>query len=1333
MQDHDEMTGTENIEALFRLTPTQEGILYHSLLAPESGVYIQQYVCSIEGELDVDAFRSAWSAVSDRHPAMRTLIVSEGQENPLQLVRGRVEVPYSVEDLSSLDQYAQQGRIAEYLARDRSNGIRLDDAPLLRVKLFILEQSRFRMVWTHHHLTIDGWSTTIVLDDVFDAYRRIVSGHPHNSAPGPRFQAFVKHLTERDRSEAKAYWTGYLQGVSEPNHLDGFSRSAASPWTDYQEEASCLLPSDLTRGITAFVRANNLTLNTLVRGAWALVMNRYSGDEDLVFGATVSGRPPEVEDSLETVGLFINTVPVRVKTDAESIVLDWLTGLHRDQLQMDEHDWVPLPEIQDWAETKPGHPLFTSLVVLENLAGVSKTGQLQISDEIYEQRSNYPLALLVFPNDQMKLVLLHDPQRFPAAVASRMLHQVIHTLGRLITASARSLGELSVLPPHELGLIVDGWNPAGPGFTEKTILDDIVKAADQNPATVAITGSGIDITYQELIERAGAVRDRLRAMDVEIGSKVVSTLDRTPGAIVAIIGIMMAGGTYVPVDPGLPPIRMESILIDTAAIAILGSSLAEQRRVGSGVPTLTIEPDGRIDDPAPESGDATEPDPEDIAYVIYTSGSTGSPKGVEVGHGSLAYSTQVRDQVYPGAPSSFLLLSPLFFDSSIVGIFWTLARGGSLVLPGSGMEQDTQHLGELIRHHEVTHLLALPTVYDLMLDSVASVLLASLEVAIVAGEPCPPRLAGKHHRTLPETLLMNEYGPTEATVWATAYEVTTDDADRDLIPVGRPIPGTDIFILDSQERPVPVGAVGELFIGGPGVAHGYLNNPDLTADNFITIDLPRRGETRLYRSGDLARYDESGVIELIGRVDSQVKIRGRRVEPGEIETVAARHPDVDSAAVRVSENGAGGLELSLFYVARAGTEVDPPGVRSFLSDQLPTYLVPEVISPIPAIPLTANGKVDRNRLPLPEHGEIETRDGQVPATETEQLVLELTRALLGHNRVQITDNFFDVGGHSLLSMHLIARIFTSTGVTISPNVILFNSLRYAAFLVDQSSSPTDETNTLLPTQATSPARARRHRRDQPIRFGSGKSLFGVFHRPEATDLTRGPVLICPPFGWEYYKTHWALRNLARQLGEENHAVLRFDYSGTGDSDGEPGDISVAGWINDIRLAIVELRRLTDSQKVTIVGLRLGATLAAQASLPDAEMTRLVMWDPVVSGAAHLASLEQMHKAFFARNSPRAAARDSGHELLGSPYPPYLRKELEDLDLTSTKWGSYTTVTAVISQDQSQYRELNKASLGTVEIEVVDDAGSWTDLTTFNSALLPTRIPRRIVELLGGQK
>lgn len=1301
---------SRNIEAVHRLSPVQEGILYHTLLADDPGMYVQQYSCQLTGEVDSDLFRAAWDRVISEYAALRTLIAWRGRESPLRVVRSRVDPDWYLEDLSGLEAESQAGAVVEHAEQERNTGFELDQAPLMRFSLLRLDERRHRFVWTHHHIILDGWSINLVLERVFEIYGHLVADLDPPELQEVSYEGFVQEIASRDRSHANDFWARYLKGFDESNSLNVSGRAPDSPFATRQSETSKVLSAIETEEVEAAAKRLGMTLDTFLKTAWAMVISRYSGDSDVVFGSVVSGRLPDLDGAMSMVGMTINTIPHRINVSPDMTLRDLIETAASDRLQVIDHEWMPLAEIQVHSGVAAGSPLFETVLVLENLSPMSLPDDFAISvdDVSYPQRSNFSLALLVNPGVGLELVLLHDPSRFTPVQAEALLDHFVRALQSLTGNPDSIVRDVQLLSPEELELV--SRHPKPLLSDPEPVMLRFIRSAERVPDDVAVATGAVALTYAELADRARALADELAVRGAEPGTRVAISIDRSAAQIVAIVGILLARCAYVPLDPSMPEARMREILDHSRCRYVLTTNCDEP---SDAVDHICLNADGILRHPMGSSGprlDLASPDLTDTAYVIHTSGSTGQPKGVPISQKSLAISTDARLDYYRDQVSAFLLISPYYFDSSIAGIFWTLCSGGKLVLPTPGSEQDVVALAELIKNENVTHTLMLPSILRILMSSASPDALASLQTVIAAGEPLPPALVQARRDSDFRWSLYNEYGPTEATVWSTVLD--TDDLESNLperIPIGSPIPPVGHHVLDRGLQPVPPGALGELYLSGETLTSGYIANGQDPGESFVETRIAASETVRLYRTGDLARVDAGGRFDVVGRTDRQVKIRGMRVEPGEVESTLMLHPEVSSAVVVARSRGADSrLEA---FVTSSGS-VSGGEAMSFLQERLPVHLVPASITVVDSIPSTRSGKIDFQALvAIPDDPDRQGPD-ETEWSEAQRLVVGIARDLIGDPGIDVGDNFFDAGGHSLLSMHLIARIYKETGARVPPNAVLFNSLGYLAEKVGGESD-------------AAPARPRQSGSVQPAFIeGSSGPLFTVTHSP--TQAALRATLIVPPYGWEYFKTHSALRRLATSLTEEGHAVARFDLYGTGDSGGDSGDANIAQWLDDIDRAAEHLIGQTSAGRVTVVGLRLGASLAALwARQREATISNLVMWDPIMRGEDHLDQLQSMNSRFMATKRSRRTRQEGSDELLGSEYPASLRKEIAALDLAEIDLSGMRSTGLLSAPQPGVAATLERAG---ASVEIVPDAGGWTDLRTFMWALLPTAIPRRIVEL-----
>lgn len=886
----------ENVADIYPLSPVQLGLLFHTLDNSQQGVYVNQYTCQLQGDLNIRLFQQAWKEILDRYSVLRTAFVWEGLDEPLQVVRQQVELPWFEKDWRELSASKQTNLLSEFLRSDRKQGFNLEQAPLLRLTLISLGEKTVQLVWSSHHLLFDGWSLPIIWQDLLTYYNGLLQGEiPQLSAVRP-FKDYIAWRQTQDFTLAKTLWRSQLQGFSAPTPLPAARTGFRESDQPYLQQIHCLNPS-LTTALKTIAKQHQLTLNTLIQGAWALLLSHYGGGEQVTYGSVMSGRPAELRGIETMVGLFINTLPVHVSLKPEQPLIPWLHRLQQKLLDLRPYEATPLTDIQRWSDLPAATPLFESIVVFENYPAV-KTPNLdfEICNIQYFEQSNYPLALLIIPGISLDLRLLFDLRRFEDAAISRLLDHLELLLTAFVENPKIILADLPRLTALEQQNLTD-WQPFE--YPCNRCIHQLIEAqAEATPNAPAVVYESQTLSYAALNQRANQLAHELRSQGVVPGGRVALCLNRSLEMVIGIFGVLKAGATYIPLDPTYPESRLDYCLKDTDPQILL-----TQRSVH--LPERSI-PSLYLDDYFSEQPIASTHNlpnlakPEDLAYIIYTSGSTGDPKGVMVSHRNLVYSTTARSQVYPETVDRFLLLSSIAFDSSVAGVFWTLYQGGTLVISPHRIEQDLAQLTALIEQHKITHTLCIPTLYQLLLGDTQPQKLTTLKTVIVAGEACPRMLAQQHYAKLPNATLYNEYGPTEATVWSTVYPVPVV-LEPGPIPIGIPIPNTHIQLLDKTLKPVPTGAIGEIYIGGEGVTQGYLNQPEHSETAFSNSEF-RISNSELphqlyYRTGDLARYRADGCLEWLGRCDRQVKIRGYRIELSEIEEALLECKAVKAVAV----------------------------------------------------------------------------------------------------------------------------------------------------------------------------------------------------------------------------------------------------------------------------------------------------------------------------------------------------------------------------------------------------------------------------------------------------
>ena len=1035
-----------NVENIYPLSPMQQGMLFHSLYDPEADVYVEQMHCKLVGDLDVAAFASAWRQLIQRHAILRTAYVWEDVKEPLQVVLRQVDLPLVQEDWRGLTPAQQEERLQEVLTTARQQGFDLSQPPLMSLALYQIADDTHYFVWTHHHLLFDGWSFPILLKELFALYEGARQGQPVHLPPTRPFSHYIAWLKKQDEAQARAYWQRTLAGFTSPTPLvvdKPLAQRAAE--TGQRAEQEVWLSPEVSAKLHTLARQNQLTLSTLVQGAWALLLHRYSGEDDVMFGATVSGRPPELPGAEMMVGLFINTLPVRVQIDPEQPVRDWLQQLQAQQVEQRRYEYSTLVQIQEWSEAPRGVPLFESILVFENYpvdpAMASQQGSLRIVDLHSIERTNYPLTLVSGSGQSLLLKISYDTARFDDDVIQRMLGHLRTLLEGMAQDFQQPVGSLPLLTPAEKQQLLVDWNRTQADFpAEATVVSLFHDQVAATPAAPALQLGDEVVSYAELDAQANQVANALMQAGVQPGELVGLFVEKSLEMMTGLWGVLKSGAAYVPIDPAYPAERIRYML-ETAGISFILTDSEERARLAA-----SITPQAQVlllNDEAvaaqPDTPPAQRIDPAQPAYVIFTSGSTGKPKGVVVPHRALANHAQAMMAATSLGPGDRILqLISFSFDAAGEEIYPALLSGATLVIPGSSRELLGQEVARACEQAEITVLHMPAAVWHTVVDDLLSndgSLDVHLRLLMLGGDaPSVARLHAFSQMLGREIPFINLYGPTEATITSVFYATTTAP-DVDPVPIGRPIANVQVYVLDAEQRPVPVGVPGELYIGGAGLALGYLNQPELTAQAFV--ENPFQPGQRLYRTGDLVRWLPDGNLLFLGRVDEQVKIRGFRVEPGEVEHVLNSLPQVQDAAVVVREDAAGQKQL-VAYVAPED-EIDVAEIRAQLQARLPEYLIPSAFVPLPELPRLPGGKIDRRALPAPASDRAASGAAYAPPrTPAEELLATIWQGVLGVEQVGVHDNFFELGGHSLLATQLISRVRSAFQVELPVRALFEN-------------------------------------------------------------------------------------------------------------------------------------------------------------------------------------------------------------------------------------------------------------------------------------------------------
>ncbi|WP_411143365.1 amino acid adenylation domain-containing protein [Streptomyces sp. x-80] len=1035
------------VEDIYPLTPMQHGMLFHRLMDPSSRSYFNQLALLLEGVSDPDALAAAWQRVVDRTPALRTAVVWEQLTEPVQVVHREMTVPVGRHDWRDCTGAEQETLLRELLERDRALGLDLAVPPLIRLTVIRVTDDTVRLVWTSSHLLLDGWSTAAVFAAVGDEYAAAVAGQELRADTPRPFGDYVAWLVAQDADAAEAHWRAALAGFDAPTPLPYDRQPAEAHRAQSSEPVTFALSTGLTERLAAVAREHRLTLSTLVQGAWALLLSRHSGSRDVVFGATVSGRPAELPGVESMVGLFINTVPVRARVAPQQPLARWLQEFQAEQVEARPYEYAGLSRLQSWSEVPAGTGLFDSIVVFENYplqdGGAAGHG-LRIRDVDALDTNTFPLSLSAHRDDRLRFELAYDPQLFDATTARRLAGQLDVLLTETAADPDRPLSRLPWLTGQQRAeLLRQGTGTVRERAADRAVHELFAEQAARTPDAPAVRHRETTLTFRELEERANHLAHHLCALGVRPGVLVGLHVDRGPDMAVGLLGILKAGGAYVPLDPEYPADRLAFMVEDSGIPVLLTrSEHAAPRPAGEGTGGPRIV---RLDTDLPQPGSYPPgaPDsgagPGDLAYVIYTSGSTGRPKGVMVEHRQLCYILDAWEDRYRLSELrlNFVSVTSLSVDLFFADLLRSLPFGGCLTICPAEVVTDPPRLLELIERTGGDALELVPTLANALVSEVAlrGTRLPRLKLLSVGSEGWR---SGDCLRLLdhldPDTLVVNAYGATEVTIDATVLTPTAEVlGDGAFVPIGRPLANTRVYVLDDDLNPVPVGVGGELFVGGDGVSRGYWGRPELTAERFVAD--PFTPGARLYRTGDRVRFRPDGNLEFLGRADDQVKIRGFRVELGEVEAALSALPSVREAAVTVHRDGGRTLLVGHVVPASGTGHVTGAELRAALLADLPDHMVPARFVTRQALPYTPSGKVDRKALPAPDGHADATADQVAPRDATEERIAAIWAETLGLERVGVHDNFFELGGDSILSIQITSRLRAAFGVGLSPRAM----------------------------------------------------------------------------------------------------------------------------------------------------------------------------------------------------------------------------------------------------------------------------------------------------------
>ncbi len=1030
------------------LSPGQRSLWLVHQRMPDDAAYNMAGAAKVRGRLDVPALRRSLQALVDRHASLRTTFALSDLDGgePEQIVdRSKsVEVGFSVVDASGWPDDALNARLSEEARRPFD----LSAAPPFRTTLFSRDGTDHHIVLSAHHIIGDFWSIALLMHELGALYAADRAGAaPPVLEPELRYTDFVRWqkalLAGPEGDRLRSYWGGVLAG---PLPVLDLAADRPRPSVRTHRGASRNLTIDpaLTAHLVALGAGSGASLYVTLLAAFQVLLARMSGQTDIIVGSPVAGR--DRAHLTDVVGYFANPLPIRSDLADDPTFADFLVQVRRAVFDGLEHQDLPFASMAEQfggGRDPSRSPIFQAMFVFQKAQKLDDAGltpfvlqgegsKLALGDFALESvaidlaASQFELTLATAETEAGLMASLeYNTDLFDASTADRVLARFETLLRSIVADPTRRLSHLDVLPRAEWDQVVVAPNRTEVPFPGDVCIHRVIEAqAERTPDAVAVIYRDIRLTYRELNARANQLARHLRTLGVGPESRVGLGVERSADMVVGILAILKAGGAYVPLDPGYPRERLAYLLGDSGVAVLVTQDPVCDRMPSGDARVIRVDSDlatlAQYDSTNLEGG----ADPGNAAYIIYTSGSTGRPKGVVVSHRNLMHSTYARVLHYKRPVGTYLLLASFAHDTSVAGLFWSLIEGGRVVVPVQGSHADPEYLTRIVAEHQVTHWDSVPSLLRVVLAEAPRGRMDSLQVIFLGGEACPHDLPGLAFDHIPGVEFHNEYGPTEATVWATVH-VCRPDEPKGAISIGRPIANTEIYILDPHLQPSPIGVAGEIYIGGEGVTRGYFDRPGLTADRFAPNPFAPEGGGRMYRTGDLARWRADGSIDFLGRIDQQVKVRGYRIELGEVEAALNGHPGLADAVAVAREDQPGDVRLVAYFVANQdGPAPTPSDLRRWLKERLPDSLVPTLFVPLDALPASANGKVDRQALPKPDGGQDrEGRDEPIvaPRNAAETTLERLAATILGRDVVSIHDDFFDLGIDSIRAIQLVSR------------------------------------------------------------------------------------------------------------------------------------------------------------------------------------------------------------------------------------------------------------------------------------------------------------------------
>lgn len=1008
-------------------------------LYPQNPFYQYGHLYKIEGTFDFEIFEKSVQTLLNRHQILRTNFVKRDAQ---LILKSQSTETFKIEltDFSKThaNTFAKKENEAfDFIKKEISKPYNLANDFLIRINVIQFSENSFWIILGMHHIIGDRLSLLLLNEELFEIYANLEQDKKNALPPLPiQYQDYTFWKKQQKTNEKNLdFWLKKLSGELPILDLPHDFSRPKNPTFRGKTIAKKLSPN-LTSQLKVLAQQQQTTLYVIILAVFKVLLYRYSNQTDILVGSPINNR--EKLELEKLIGFFNETIVLRSQLEEEQSFENLVQQLKTTVSQAFEHKDTPYEELVRALQPErhgSNNPIFQTMFLYNN---INTNSYQDLNFEIQEESIDLGVSkfdLTLFANDhsqQLELALEFSLDLFEEGTAQRMLQHLEVILNSVVQNPNQFISKISLLKKEEINEMLVEWNKTEMDLPNHSAVHYLIEEmAKKFPKQKAVIFQNDELTYQQLNEQANTIAKKLIKNGVQPNSPVGLFTGRSVEMIIGILGILKAGAAYLPLDPEYPFERVKFMLNDSGAQFILTQKKLKSQLKKFNIKIITLD---AVDESNLENIVLSNTNSNNLAYLIYTSGSTGVPKGVPISHQNLIHSTAARFSFYPSNPDCFLLLSSFSFDSSVVGIFWTLCSGGTLLIPQKRIEQDVQQLGNLIEKHRVTHTLMLPSLYGTILQYISTEQLFSLKNVMVAGEACPQKLLNLHFKSLPHVELYNEYGPTEASVWCIAHRIQKEDTA--FVPIGKAIPNATVFILNKKLEPVPIGVGGELYIGGLGLTDGYLNRPELTAQKFLEFSFLEHKKQRIYKTGDLARFHSNGQIEFLGRVDQQVKIRGFRIELEEIQNTILQIEGIRECIVIISKNDSDPDKTSttkkiIAYISGLSEKQITP-LRTYLKNKLPEYMIPAAFIPLEEFPRLPNGKINRKALPLPSDILADQNNFVAPKTEMEKQLVSIWESVLGINDIGINDNYFEIGGDSIGSIQVIAKA-KAIGINLAPH------------------------------------------------------------------------------------------------------------------------------------------------------------------------------------------------------------------------------------------------------------------------------------------------------------